>query len=110
MVVGAVTQPWKANVVFRALSPGDFPLFAERGYAKIAWTLRADSDGRGGSIARTETRVAITDAASRARFRVYWSLASPGIILIRRAGLRAVKRAAERAAARTARLAVGAGV
>ncbi len=29
IVLGAVTQPWKANVVFRALSPEAFAAFAE---------------------------------------------------------------------------------
>ena len=62
VVVGAVTQPWKANVVFRAVAPDRFAAFNEPDYVKIAWTLRADPlDGRQ-SIARSETRVMTTDA------------------------------------------------
>ena len=100
VVVGAVTQPWNANVVFRPLSPDQFVAFHEPGFVKIAWTLRADPIGRNQSIFRTETRVATTDTASRARFRRYWSFFSPGIILIRRLSLMPLKRDAEEAAQR----------
>ena len=96
VVVGAVTQPWEANVVFRAVSPDDFVRFHEPGYVKIAWTLRADPLSDTHCIFRTETRVVATDSMARARFRNYWSWISPGIILIRWALLRPVKVAAER--------------
>ncbi|MFN0103917.1 MAG: hypothetical protein ACKV2U_17765 [Bryobacteraceae bacterium] len=96
IVLGAVTRPWEADVVFRAIPPGEFANFHEPGYAKIAWTLRADPIAATGSIARTETRVATTDPVARAKFRRYWSLVSPGILLIRWAMLRLVKKEAER--------------
>jgi hypothetical protein len=95
IVVGAVTRPWQANVVFRALPPGDFRSFREPGYVKIAWTLRADPEGPGASIFRTETRVTTTDPAARARFRWYWARFSPGIVLIRRVMLVMVRAEAE---------------
>jgi hypothetical protein len=98
IVMGAVTQPWHANVVFRPLPPDEFVAFNEPDYVKIAWTLRADPDGSDGSIFRTETRVLATDATARAKFRWYWSFLSPGIILIRWASLGPVKREAERRA------------
>jgi hypothetical protein len=79
----AVTQPWKADVVFRALPPGEFAAFHEPDYVKIVWTLPADPIGAGESVFRTETRVVTTDPAARAKFRRYWSFMSPGIILIR---------------------------
>ena len=100
LVVGAVTRPWQANVVFRALPPDDFASFAEPGYTKIAWTLRADAVSSSRSIFSTETRAATTDAHARAKFRLYWSCLSPGIRLIRVAMLRAVKREAEARARR----------
>lgn len=96
IVMGAVTQPWKANVVFRAVPPDQFRAFCEPGYVKIAWTLRVDPAGSGRSIFRTETRVTTTDAEARRRFRWYWARFSPGIILIRHFMLRPLKRAAER--------------
>ncbi|MEO5740099.1 MAG: hypothetical protein ABIS29_05845 [Vicinamibacterales bacterium] len=39
IVMGAVTQPWKANVVFRSVPAGEFATFNEPDYIKIAWTL-----------------------------------------------------------------------
>jgi hypothetical protein len=96
IVMGAVTQPWLPDVVFRSLSPDAFREFSEPGYVKIAWTLRADVLTPAQSMFRTETRVVTTDAASRAKFRWYWARFSPGIIIIRRALLPIVKTDAER--------------
>jgi hypothetical protein len=98
IVMGAVTQPWMADVVFRPLPPGAFAAFDEPGYVKIAWTLRTDPIGDAESMFRTETRVATTDPAARAKFRRYWSFTSPGIILIRRLSLGPLKADAERRA------------
>ena len=98
VVMGAVTQPWRADVVFRPLRPEDFAAFNEPDYVKIVWTLRADATGASTSVFRTETRVATTDAGARARFRRYWALASPGIILIRWLSLGPLKADAERRA------------
>lgn len=98
IVVGAVTQPWLANVVFRGLPPEEFREFREPGYVKIVWTLRADPVGTSASVFRTETRVTTTDATARARFRWYWARFSPGIVLIRRVMLGLLKTDAERRA------------
>jgi hypothetical protein len=95
IILGAATKPWEANPVFRALSSEEFAQFAEPGFVKIAWTLRADPAGDYGSIFRTETRAVATDADSRRKFRPYWSFLSPGIILIRQAMLKSVRREAE---------------
>ena len=102
VVVGAVTQPWKANVLFRALSPDAFAAFHDPDYVKIVWTLRADPIGPARSTFRTETRVATTDAEAQRKFRWYWARFSPGIVLIRRLSLGLVKSEAERRAARRA--------
>ena len=99
IVVGAVTQPWRADVVFRSVPPEEFEDFQEPGYVKIAWTLRVDPLEGERSLFRTETRATTTDAASRAAFRRYWSLFSPGIVLIRRTSVGLVKVEAERRAA-----------
>jgi len=96
VVVGAVTRPWEANVVFRGLPPQELAAFDEPAYVKIIWSLRADPVDANHSIFRTETRALATDAVARRRFRVYWSLASPGIRLIRRLSLAPLKSAAER--------------
>ena len=96
IVGGAVTQPWKANVVFRGLSAAEFKEFREPGFVKIAWTMRADPISPTASIFRTETRVMTTDATARRRFRWYWARFSPGIVLIRRLLLKSLKDDAER--------------
>src|SRR5216683_2307116 len=98
IVMGAVTQPWMADVVFRALPPDRFEGFDEPDYVKIVWTLRSDSTGDAESVFRTETRVATTDPTARAKFRRYWSFFSPGIILIRWMSLGPLKAEAERRA------------
>lgn len=98
VAMGAVTQPWRQNVVFRGLAPEAFVAFQEPGFAKIAWTLEVEPIGPSSSVFRTETRVVTTDPASREKFRRYWSLLSPGIILIRLEMLRLVKADAERRA------------
>ena len=84
--------------MFRALPPEEFADFHDPGYAKIVWTLRADPIGGSESVFRTETRVTTTDAVSRSKFRRYWSLLSPGILLIRRLSLQPLRREAERRA------------
>ena len=96
IVIGAVTQPWKSEVKFRALPPDEFAAFDEPGFAKIAWTIRAEPLGPATSRFYTETRVATTDADARKRFRRYWTMVSPGVRLIRRESLRLVRADAER--------------
>jgi hypothetical protein len=98
IVVGAVTRPWEANVTFRSVPPEEFTAFNEPDYIKIAWTLRADAVGDARSIFRTETRAIATDPTARAKFRLYWSFLSPGIVLIRQVLLGPVKAEAERRA------------
>jgi len=98
VVVASVTQPWLADVVFRPLTARDFAAFSEPNYVKIAWTLRADPDGPRRCVLRTETRAVATDDEARAKFRRYWRVFSPGIILIRRLMLGPIRREAERRA------------
>ena len=96
IVLGAVTQPWESDVKFRALPPDEFAAFNAPGFAKIAWTIRAEPTGPETSRFYTETRVATTDAEARKRFRRYWTMVSPGVRLIRRESLRLVRADAER--------------
>jgi hypothetical protein len=98
IVMGAVTKPWEADVVFRSIPPEAFAAFSEPGYVKIVWTLRADPLGDASSTFRTETRSVATDREAKRLFRRYWALLSPGIIAIRWLSLSPVKREAERRA------------
>jgi hypothetical protein len=92
IVLGAVTQPWRPDVVFRSVGADEFRTFDEPDYAKIIWNLRADPIGASDSMFRTETRVTTTDTAARAKFRWYWARFSPGIALIRRLMLGVLRR------------------
>jgi hypothetical protein len=96
LILGGVTKPWEPNPVFRAIPPDQFEAFAEPDYVKIVYTLRADPTLDGGSIFRTETRAVATDPGARKKFRLYWALLSPGIILIREAMMPSIRAAAER--------------
>lgn len=98
IVMGAVTQPWMANVRFEGLPPGEFAAFDRPAYVKIVFTLAADPIDANTSLVRSETRVATTDAYARARFRRYWTLVSPGVRLIRRESMRLVRADAVRRA------------
>ena len=98
IVMGAVTKPWEANVVFHPLPPGRFANFDESGWVKIAWTLRADPGDPGRSIFSTETRVFAIEDRARSRFRRYWSLVAPGVSLIRMLSLRLVRSEARKRA------------
>jgi hypothetical protein len=99
IVMGAVTRPWQANVVFRAVPPEAFRAFDEPDFVKIVWTLRADPAGASASVFRTETRAVCTDPEARRKFRRYWAFVSPGIVMIRWLLLSPLKREAERRAA-----------
>ena len=98
IVMGAVTQPWLANVRFHGLPPDEFAEFSRPAFVKIAFTLAADPIDSNTSLVRSETRVATTDAFARERFRRYWTLVSPGVRLIRRESMRLVRADAERRA------------
>jgi hypothetical protein len=108
IVMGAVTQPWEANVAFRPLPPSDFLDFDRPGFVKIAWTLRVDRVSATESIFRTETRAMPTDVTARRKFRRYWALLSPGIIVIRWAMLEPLKIEAERRVSDGWKVAIGA--
>jgi len=95
LVMGAVTQPWMADVTFRPLDRDAFVAFAEPGFVKIAWTLRVDGALPHGTIFSTETRALATDRAARLKFLRYWRRVKPGVVAIRWILLRRLKRAAE---------------
>jgi hypothetical protein len=95
IVLGTITKPWERNSRFRSVNPGEFAGFDEPGYAKITLAICVDEVSSERSEARTETRVQTTDPISRSKFRPYWALLSPGMVIIRRVMLRQVKNEAE---------------
>jgi hypothetical protein len=100
IVMGAITQPWSADVIFKPVFPEEFATLREPDHVKIAWTLRADAVTGDICIFRTETRAVACDESARKKFRRYWRRFRPGIALIRRLMLKPLKREAERQAQR----------
>ncbi|HET9386736.1 MAG TPA: hypothetical protein VFO67_16505 [Gemmatimonadales bacterium] len=95
LVMGAVTQPWLADVTFTAVPEDEFLGYGEHGRVKIVWTIEAVPIEPALTLFRTETRVRATDMAARERFLKYWRFARYGIELIRWLHLPALRRAAE---------------
>lgn len=92
IVFGFVGRPWSIGAEKPlALGRDSFASFVDPGYAKIAFTIRAESYGAHRTLVTTETRTATTDPRSRHRFAVYWTLIGPFSALIRRAILRRLK-------------------
>lgn len=99
IVLGAVTQPWKAVTDKNPPPQVDadrFAAFDTPGYVKVAFNISVQPYGSGRALITTETRTAATDPASRRRFARYWLLVDPFSALIRRLMLRLVKSDAER--------------
>ncbi|HAM49352.1 MAG TPA: hypothetical protein DCP92_01125 [Nitrospiraceae bacterium] len=96
VVMGAVTEPWIAEVKFRAIAPTDFADFRSPGLVKIVWTLEAEPLGRALTRFATETRVAPTDETARRKFRAYWRKFGIGAVIIRLLAIPSMKREAER--------------
>ena len=88
VVVGLVGQPWRVRGGIRRDAP--FESFDEPGFAKVAVSFSFD-----GAELATETRVLLTSAAARRRFRLYWAAIRQFSGLIRRSWLRAARRRAE---------------
>jgi hypothetical protein len=95
IALGAVTRPWEPNPTFESVPAEEFAAYTRPRSVKIAWSLSVHDLGDGRSIFRTETRAMTTDREARKRFRRYWSLVAPGILLIRRESLRLVREQAE---------------
>lgn len=99
-VAGVVGKFWRPDGGIRPVVRGDFPAFAEPGYAKAAFDFRVRADGGdahdGGALLTTETRIWCTDEDARRSFGRYWRVVHPPSALIRREWLRAIRRRAER--------------
>jgi hypothetical protein len=92
VVVGAVVAaPPSAR---GKLTPQRFKQPFPPGFAVAAMNFHVTSDGAGGSIVSTETRVFASDPSARRRFAAYWRVIYPGSAIIRRMWLRAIERRA----------------
>jgi hypothetical protein len=91
VVVGTVMRPWEPDPTPRVVTPEEFAVFCEPEYVKIVSTWAAESVGPNQARFTIATPVAATDATATRLFRRYWSLFSPGSLLIRCMGLRLVR-------------------
>ncbi|MBP0450587.1 hypothetical protein J5Y04_13680 [Kitasatospora sp. RG8] len=98
LVFGAVGKPWQASIEWRRVESQDFTPFDESGWAKMAAALVVRSYGTHRSLLTYEARTACTDPAADDRFGRYWALVSPGVGVVLRGTLHAVRNAAERGA------------
>jgi hypothetical protein len=96
VVVGGIGRFWRPDGELRKVAPEEFASFAEPGFAKTAFNMRAASRAGGATSLTTETRILATDESARRGFGRYWFLIRLGSGLIRREWLRAIKRRAER--------------
>jgi hypothetical protein len=98
LVLGTVARPWElAGSAVSLPGPAEFAAFDRPGHARIVLAVRADPHGRD-SLLHVETRVALTDEASRRRFQRYWWVVGPFSALIRLVALRRVARDLSRSA------------
>jgi len=96
VVLGTVMRPWEPDPTPRVVTPEEFAAFCEPEYVKIVSTWAAEPTGPNEARFTIATRVATTDPVARRLFRRYWSVFSPGSLLIRYVGLRLVRVEAER--------------
>ena len=94
IVLGLVGRFWTPTAGIIPVAPGDFAAFDRPGYAVAVCNLTLRGPTEGPVRLATETRVRCTDAASRRRFRAYWTLVGPFSGLIRRELLRTLRDAA----------------
>jgi hypothetical protein len=89
-----VGKPWQPVVSGSGepVAAGQFAGFDEPGFAKIAESTRVDPYGDRSSIVIVESRVALTDADSRRRFRRYWLMMGPFMKLMRPTIMHALER------------------
>lgn len=95
LVYGAVGKPWKGTGGAAPEPPvtaDTFATFAEPGFAKIAESTVVSPYGAHACVLTMESRVVLTDADSRRRFRRYWWAAGPFIRLMRPTAMRALER------------------
>lgn len=96
ILLGLVGRFWTASGCIQRLDAAGFQSFDEPGYAKAAWNFSLKSEDDGRTRLATETRVLCLDAASRRRFRIYWTFIRPFSGLTRKEVLRAVRKQVER--------------
>jgi hypothetical protein len=72
IALGLVGKFWRPVISYVNVPPAEFKDFAEPGYAKHVYSLRARK-AEGGTLLTAEMRIATTDEHARRWFRRYWA-------------------------------------
>jgi hypothetical protein len=97
VVLGVEGQFWRPAGNILPFSKEMFRGPVQPGLARGVWNFAVQEVDQERTVLSTETRVVCGDAASRLKFRAYWSVVRPFSGLIRMIMLRAVKKACARA-------------
>jgi hypothetical protein len=93
VVLGVAGQFWRPTGNILPFSKEMFRGPVQPGLARGVWNFAVQEVGQERTVLSTETRVLCGDAASRLKFRAYWTMVKPFSGLIRVIMLRAVKKA-----------------
>jgi hypothetical protein len=93
VVLGVEGQFWRPTGAILPFSKEMFRGPVQPDFARGVWNFAVQDAGQGLSVLSTETRVVCGSAASRLKFRAYWTVVRPFSGLIRVIMLRAVKKA-----------------
>jgi len=96
VVLGVEGQFWRPTGNILPFSKEMFRGPVQPGLARGVWNFAVHDAGQERTVLSTETRVVCGDAASRLKFRAYWTVVRPFSGLIRMIMLRAVKKACAR--------------
>ena len=85
LVIGVAGRFWRPDGGRMNLTADGFAGFSRRGYAKVAWDFKLQSQSAAGSVLSTETKIKCFGVVALWKFRFYWSLVGPFSGLIRKA-------------------------
>ena len=94
-VLGSVGQFWRHDYGWRDIAPSEFVGFDEPGYAKTVAAMRLQPLGGGRTLVTYESRTTTTSEEARRRFQLYWLLLKPGIWLVMKRAVAAIRAEAE---------------
>jgi proline iminopeptidase len=91
LIVGAIGRFWEPAIEFADVPPERFAGFAEPGWGKVVWMLRAEPEAPGSRLT-IELRVGATDDAAWHKLQLYFAAIGPFSRLIRRQSLARIAR------------------
>lgn len=95
IVYGLIGWFWTRSAHLQSVTADNFVAFDRPGFAKAVGNIAFTPEHDGSVRVTTETRIFCLDAASRRRFRLYWTLIGPFSGMVRKEWLRLIKKRAE---------------